>query len=127
MTIGEVTIDLTQVFLAIVVAIFGYITKVLVPLFKQKMEEMKQNGEEKKVARIQTAVNVGVFAADQLYEYGKDKLQHAMKTAESELLKSGIEIDESELRNYIEAEVKKLKITLASTEKPAIVLEEGST
>lgn len=114
MTLGDFQIDLTQVFLAIIAAIIAYVTKVLIPLFKQKLEEMKLNGEEKKVARIQTAVNIGVYSADMLYQYGAEKLTHAMKVAEDELQKVGIAIDTDELRNYIEAEVKKLKIEQAA-------------
>lgn len=120
------TIDLTGIILGILSLLFAYITKVIVPLIRQKIEEMKQNGEDSKVNAIKAAVAIGTYSAEQLYDrmHWEEKLNHAMQVAQDELDKRGISIDIGRLRNYVEASVRELRIEQGQATKEP---QEGQT
>ena len=97
------TIDLTQIILAVITVIGAIITRYLIPWIKSKLDERQYDV-------FNGLVRVGVFAAEQLYNSGKiqDKKQYVL-----ELLKgNGYQIDDESVNALIEATVKELKIEL---------------
>lgn len=97
------TIDLTQIILAVITVIGAIITRYLIPWIKSKLDERQYDV-------FNGLVRVGVFAAEQLYNSGKiqDKKQYVL-----DLLKgNGYQIDDESVNALIEATVKELKIEL---------------
>ena len=97
------TIDLTQIILAVITVIGAIITRYLIPWIKSKLDERQYDV-------FNGLVRVGVFAAEQLYNSGKiqDKKQYVL-----DLLKgNGYQIDDESVNALIESTVKELKIEL---------------
>ena len=95
------TIDLTQIILAIITLIFGLITRYVVPWIRGKV-----NDQQSEV--LSALVRVGVYAAEQLFtsEQWKEKKQYVV-----DLLKeNGYEIDSTAVDALIEATVRELRI-----------------
>lgn len=99
------TIDLTQIILAIITLIFGVLMRYVIPNAK---EHLNKNQME----LLQIAVKTGVYAAEQLYnsDQGKEKRQYVIDY----LKEHGYIVDpekiEDPVRAMIEAAVKELHI-----------------
>ena len=99
------TIDLTQIILAIITLIFGVLMRYVIPNAK---EHLNKNQME----LLQIAVKTGVYAAEQLYnsDQGKEKRQYVINY----LAEHGYIVDpekiEDPVRAMIEAAVKELHI-----------------
>ena len=97
------TIDLTQIILAIITLIGGILTRYLIPWIRGKLDERTYeifNG----------LVRVGVYAAEQMFssEQGKEKKEYVL-----ELLKqNGYAVDTDSIDALIEATVKELRIEM---------------
>lgn len=97
------TIDLTQIILALITLIGGLIARYLIPWIKDKLDDHTYevfNG----------LVRVGVYAAEMLYnsDQGKEKKQYVI-----DLLKeNGYDVDSKSVDALIEATVKELKIEI---------------
>ena len=106
------TIDLTQIILAVFTLIFGIVMRYVIPSIKQKL-----NDNQMELLRI--AVKTAVYAAEQLYgsKQGQEKLNYVIDL----LFKEGYIIDkenvEDTTRALIEAMVKELDIEQAKAEK----------
>ena len=88
------TIDLTQIILAIITLIGAIISRYLIPMLKDKLDERKYD-------IFNGLVRVGVYAAEQLYnsDQGKEKKEYVLQ-----LLKTnGYEIDTGAVDALIEA------------------------
>ena len=100
------TIDLTQIILAVITVIGGLIARYVIPWIKGKLDERQYevfNG----------LVRVGVFAAEQLFNSneGQAKKQYVIN-----LLKdNGYEINTPAVDALIEATVKELRIEMGQT------------
>lgn len=97
------TIDLTQIILAIITLIGAIISRYLIPWIKGKLDERKFDV-------FRGLVRVGVFAAEQLYnsEQGKEKKEYVLQL----LKKNGYEINSESVDALIEATVKQLRIEM---------------
>lgn len=97
------TIDLTQIILAVITLIGALITRYLIPWLKAKMDERQYDV-------FNGLVQVGVFAAEQLYGamHGEEKKQYVI-----DLLKeNGYEVDSMAVDALIEATVRELIIDM---------------
>ena len=97
------TIDLTQIILAIITLIFGLITRYAIPWIKSKLDERQYDV-------FNGLVRVGVFAAEQLYATNqwREKKQYVV-----DLLKeNGYDVDTMAVDALIESTVKELKIEM---------------
>ena len=97
------TIDLTQIILAIITLIGGILTRYLIPWIKAKLDDRQQ-------ATFKALVRVGVFAAEQLYnsQEGQKKKEYVLDL----LKKNGYEICSESVEATIEATVKELRIEM---------------
>lgn len=99
------TIDLTQIILAIITLIGGLIARYVIPWIKDKLSDRQYNV-------FASLVRIGVFAAEQLYDSNQGE---AKKKYVLDLLKeNGYEIDSMAVDALIEATVKELKIEIAN-------------
>ena len=99
--IGTVTIDLTQIILAIITLIGALITRYVIPWIKNKLSDKQYND-------LKTLIRVGVFAAEQLFtsDKWKEKKQYVV-----DLLKeNGYDVDVASVDALIEATVRELRI-----------------
>ena len=106
------TIDLTQIILAVITLIFGVLMRYVIPAAKEKLNADQLEG-------LRIAVKVGVYAAEQLYnsDQGQAKKQYVLDY----LRKSGYLIDDAEIEGktsemvnaLIEAMVKELHLEQA--------------
>ena len=97
------TIDLTQIILAIITLIFGLITRYAIPWLKAKLDERQYDV-------LNGLVRVGVFAAEQIFtsDQWKEKKQYVV-----DLLKDkGYDVDSVAVDALIESTVKELKSEL---------------
>lgn len=95
------TIDLTQIILAVITLIGGLVARYVIPWIKGKLDERQYDV-------FNGLVRVGVYAAEMLYnsDQGKEKKQYVL-----DLLKdNGYEVDSMAVDALIEATVKELKI-----------------
>lgn len=95
------TIDLTQIILAIITLIGGIITRYLIPWIKSKLDDHQYEA-------LKILVRTGVFAAEQLFtsEQWKEKKQYVV-----DLLKeNGYKVDVTSVDALIEATVRELRI-----------------
>ena len=95
------TIDLTQIILAIITLIGAIITRYLIPWIKSKLDDHQY-------AALKILVRTGVFAAEQLFtsEQWKEKKQYVV-----DLLKeNGYDVDVAAVDALIEATVRELRI-----------------
>ena len=99
------TIDLTQIILAIITLIGAIISRYLIPWIKGKLDERTFDV-------FRGLVRVGVFAAEQLYnsDQGKEKKEYVLQL----LKKNGYEINSESVDALIEATVKQLRIEMQS-------------
>jgi len=111
MQIGNVTIDLTQIILAVFTLIFGLLMRYVIPGIKEKM-----TGDQVEMLRI--AVKTAVYAAEQLYgsKQGQEKLAYVIDL----LYQQGYIVDkdkvEDTVRALIESFVKELNLEQAKIE-----------
>lgn len=95
------TIDLTQIILAIITLIGAVITRYLIPWLKEKTTE-------KQFEALKVLARVGVYAAEQLFstEQWKEKKQYVL-----DLLKqNGYTVDDAAVDALIESIVRELRI-----------------
>ena len=99
------TIDLTQIILAVITLIFGVLMRYVIPVAKEKL-----NKDQMELLRI--AVKTGVYAAEQLYnsDQGKEKRQYVIDYLEEHGYIVDPEKIEDPVRAMIEAAVKELRI-----------------
>ena len=97
------TIDLTQIILAIITLIGGLVARYLIPMIKAKLDERQYDV-------FNGLVRVGVFAAEQIFnsDQGKEKKQYVINL----LKENGYDVDTTAVDALIEATVKELKIQL---------------
>lgn len=97
------TIDLTQIILAIITLIGGLVARYLIPWIKEKLDE-------RQYSVFYSLVKIGVYAAEQIFtaDQWKEKKQYVV-----DLLKdNGYEVDSMVVDALIESTVKELKIEL---------------
>lgn len=102
------TIDLTQIILAIITMIGAVITRYLIPWIKSKLSDNQYE-------TFCTLIRVGVYAAEQLFtsEQWKEKKQYVV-----DLLKeNGYEVDSTAVDAMIEATVRELRIEQGGPKK----------
>ena len=102
------TIDLTQIILAIITLIGAIITRYLIPWIKSKLSDNQYE-------TFCTLIRVGVYAAEQLFssEQWKEKKQYVV-----DLLKeNGYEVDSTAVDAMIEATVRELRIEQGGAKK----------
>jgi len=95
------TVDLTQIILAIITLIGAVVSGFVIPWLKSKLDDRQYNV-------FATLVRVGVFAAEQLFttEQWKEKKQYVV-----DLLKeNGYTVDTTAVDALIEATVRELRI-----------------
>ena len=105
------TIDLTQIILAIITLIAGLITRYVIPWLKGKLSERQYDV-------FNGLVRVGVFAAEQIFtsEQWKEKKQYVV-----DLLKeNGYEVDSTAVDALIEATVRELRIEQGQVPKTEV-------
>lgn len=95
------TIDLTQIILAIITLISGIITGFVIPWIKGKLDDRQYD-------LLATLVRVGVYAAEQLFtrEEWKEKKAYVVDL----LAQNGYSIDATAVDALIEATVRELRI-----------------
>ena len=95
------TIDLTQIILAIITLIGGIITRYLIPWIKNKLTDHQYDA-------LCALVRVGVFAAEQLFssQEWKEKKEYVVNL----LKENGYSVDETAVDALIEATVRELRI-----------------
>lgn len=99
------TIDLTQIILAVITLIFGVLMRYVIPNIKSKT-----NAEQMEMLLI--AVKTAVYSAEKLYgsKHGQEKLDYAIDI----LYQQGYIVDKTQVedttRALIEAMVKELEI-----------------
>jgi len=95
------TIDLTQIILAIITLIGAIITRYLIPWIKGKLDD-------RKYALFLGLVRTGVYAAEQLFtsEQWKEKKQYVLDL----LVENGYTINTTAVDAEIEAMVRELRI-----------------
>lgn len=99
----DMTIDLTQILVAIITLLGGIVIRYLIPLLKEKTTREQRE-------MINTLIDIGVYAAEQTMstETGAAKKQYVL-----DLLKNaGYNIIPGEVDAAIEAAVKNLKIAI---------------
>lgn len=97
----NMTIDLTQIILAVITVIGGLIARYVIPWLKDKLDDRQYNV-------LSALVRVGVFAAEQIFtsDQWKEKKQYVV-----DLLKeNGYEVDSTAVDALIEATVRELRI-----------------
>ena len=101
------TIDLTQIILAIITLIGGLVARYVIPWLRDKLDE-------RKIELLIGVINTGVYAAEQLYnsDQGKEKKQYVIDL----LAENGYILDPDnismEMNALIEATVKELRIAM---------------
>ena len=95
------TIDLTQIILAIITLIGAIITRYLIPWIKQKTDE-------KQFEALKILAKVGVYAAEQIFSTNewKEKKQYVLDF----LKQNGYEVDAPAVDALIESLVRELRI-----------------
>ena len=108
------TIDLTQIILAIITLIGALITRYLIPWLKNKLTDHQYDA-------LRVLVRTGVFAAEQMFksEEWKEKKQYVVDL----LLENGYTVDETAVDALIEATVRELRIEQG--QGPKCVGDEG--
>ena len=102
------TIDLTQIILAIITLIGAVITRYLIPWIKEKTSE-------RQFEALKLLAKVGVYAAEQLFstEQWKEKKQYVLDF----LKQNGYEIDAPAVDALIESLVRELRIEQGGAKK----------
>ena len=104
------TIDLTQIILAIITLIGAILTGFIIPWLKTKLDDRQYNV-------FATLVRVGVYAAEQLFasEQWKEKKEYVVNL----LLENGYTVDATAVDALIEATVRELRIEQGGAKAPA--------
>ena len=97
------TIDLTQIILAVITLIGALISRYLIPWIKSQLDDRNKE-------MVATLVRVGVYAAEQLYKsgQGQEKKRYVLEL----LRKNGYDVNDASVEALIEATVKELEIEL---------------
>lgn len=96
-----VTIDITQIVIAVIGLLYTLITYRLIPM-------IKANTNVKQQAMLESAARIGVFAAEQLY--GALKGDEKLAYVQAYLQGKGYDINTQEVKNTIEAMVQELML-----------------
>ena len=106
--IGTVSIDLTQIILAIITLIGAIISRYVIPWIKDKLDDRQYNV-------LKTLIRTGVFAAEQLFSTQEWKEKKAYVV---DLLKeNGYDVDIASVDALIEATVRELRIVQRGAKK----------
>ncbi len=102
------TIDLTQIILAVITLISAVLTGFVIPWLKNKLTDHQYD-------TLATLVRVGVFAAEQLFtsDMWKEKKQYVVDLLEE----NGYKVDVTAIDALIEATVRELRIEQGQTPK----------
>ena len=102
------TIDLTQIILAVIALISAVLTGFVIPWLKTKLTDHQYD-------TLATLVRVGVFAAEQLFtsDMWKEKKEYVVNL----LLENGYKVDITAVDALIEATVRELRIDQGQTPK----------
>ena len=105
------TIDLTQIILAIITLIGGLIARYVIPWLKDKLDDRQYDV-------LCGFVRVGVYAAEQLFtsEQWKEKKQYVVDL----LTENGYEVDSTAVDALIEATVRELRIEQGDNRNSAV-------
>ena len=106
------TIDLTQIILAVITLIGGLVARYVIPWIKSKLSERQYDV-------FYGLVRVGVYAAEQLFssDQWKEKKQYVV-----DLLKeNGYQVDTTAVDALIEATVRELRIEQGGAKAETIV------
>lgn len=105
------TINLTQIILAIITLIGGLIARYVIPWLKDKLTDHQYDA-------LCVLIRTGVFAAEQIFtsEHWKEKKQYVV-----DLLKeNGYEVDSTAVDALIEATVRELRIEQGDNRNSAV-------
>ena len=104
------TIDLTQIILAVITLIGAVLTGFIIPWLKTKLDDRQYDV-------FATLVRVGVYAAEQLFtsEEWKEKKAYVVNL----LLENGYTVDATAVDALIEATVRELRIEQGGTKDVA--------
>ena len=104
------TIDLTQIILAVITLIGGLIARYVIPWIKNKLTDHQYDA-------LCILVRTGVFAAEQLFtfEQWKEKKQYVVDL----LTENGYTVDTTSVDALIEATVRELRIEQGQVKQPA--------
>ena len=100
------TIDLTQIILAIIAVISAVLTGYVIPLLKSKLDTENDKISENKRALIKLAIQTAVAAAEQLYT--SEQCAEKKAYVQAVLHSQGYQTDTAAIDAAIEAEVLKL-------------------
>ena len=108
------TIDLTQIILAVITLIGALITRYLIPWIKEKTNE-------KQFEALKILARVGVYAAEPLFstEEWREKKQYVLDF----LKQNGYEVNAPAVDALIESLVRELRIEQGGAKKPTEVQE----
>ncbi|MDR3050501.1 MAG: phage holin family protein [Oscillospiraceae bacterium] len=95
------TIDLTEIVLALLSVLMALVTRRLIPWLNSKTSEQQRRN-------LQAMVRVLVTAAEQLYQAGEG--ERKLTYVEDQLKRAGYTMDMVGVRNMIEAEVHRLAV-----------------
>lgn len=108
-------IDFTPIIEAIIALLAAFITMKVIPWIKAKTTNEQQ-------ARIESAVRIAVFAAEQLYGagHGKEKMEYAANY----LRGNGFDVDVAQIEAAVSMHINSLKLLgynepVAETESPS--------
>lgn len=106
------SVDMTQIFLALISLIGIVITSVVVPFFKSKTTAQQQE-------IIKSTVSVAVYAAQQMFtkQEATAKKAYALQQIKAALKQWHIELTDDEIVTYIEGVLKDIKTSLAEDDK----------
>ncbi len=99
------TIDITQIMVALIGLLSAILTAVIVPWIKSKTSISQQ-------AILETIARTAVCAAQQIFgaDEGQQKKEYAMQRVEEALKAYGIKIDANRISEAIEAALKAVKL-----------------
>ena len=101
------TIDLTQVILAVIALLGTVLTTFVVPLLKAKLDLERSNLSENQANMLRLAITTAVTAAEQLYKSGEGQQKKAYVL--NLLRQQGYDVDSAAIDAAIEAVVLELK------------------
>lgn len=108
------TIDLTQIIIALIGLLGTILTAYGIPFIKQKTNELKEKTSETTYNTIMSICQTAVYFVEQWYKTcdGEEKKQHAIEHVQAELAERNLTVDLDLISSYIESEVLKLKIAM---------------
>lgn len=101
------TIDLTQVILAVIALLGTVLTTFIIPLLKAKLDLERSNLSENQANMLRLAITTAVTAAEQLYKSGEGQQKKAYVL--NLLRQQGYDVDSAAIDAAIEAVVLELK------------------